>query len=180
MVEKKCISSAPCINIKKVKQLPTKGEPNTIYYVKGDNDLGVKNYITDINGNPTLVGSVTTLLDLLDVIPKSYSGQGGKFLQISEDEKGIVFSEISDYYEDTLVNINLTSQDEEVILQWQPYISKHGLKPASISLYERNTQYNSKCTSPDYTEDNGLTYKWYVGLNSPRQWEIRISGYTTS
>lgn len=74
--------------------------------------------------------------------------------------------------------VTLTTE-EEVTLVWSTlYLQKHGSRPAYIDLYEVGTGYTVKCTSPVYSEDCGETYKFYVGLNSPRKWEIRVVGYT--
>lgn len=79
----------------------------------------------------------------------------------------------------TFVSISLGSLDEEVVLDWSSALSsKHGTRPVYLDLYELNTDVAVQSTSRFYSEDNGLTYRWYVGIESPRTWEIRIMGYT--
>lgn len=77
----------------------------------------------------------------------------------------------------SFVNIVLGENDEEVIINWSSYASLHGAKPIYIDLYQVIETDQVQSTSRVYTEDNGATYRWYVGLNSPRTWEVRIFGY---
>lgn len=180
MVDKKVKSSAPCINFIKGKQLPAVGKPNTVYYVKGNGDTVVKSYITDINGNPTLISGtevqVNTFINLLDT-PNSYAGQGGKVVRVKEDATGLEFITISSTPY-SFIPVTIQSGVQEVVLTWSTVANKHGLKPIYIDLYEvlgENVQVQS--TARAYTEDGGLTYRWFVSATSNRNWEIRIYGY---
>lgn len=72
----------------------------------------------------------------------------------------------------------LELSDEEVILLWDTELQQvHGTRPVYIDLYEITSTGSVQSTARVYTEDNGVSYKWYVSTNSPRNWEIRIMGY---
>ncbi|GEM_PF-2000532 len=78
----------------------------------------------------------------------------------------------------TILLILLQPENEEVVLEWtEDLFNKHGNMPLTLNLYEFNGGVLKKCSSPDYTEDNGLTWRFYVGLNSSRIWMLKIGGY---
>lgn len=143
----------------------------TIYDIVIAPDLIKKaNFIVLANGGGGGTGEVETFLELSDT-PNSYAGGAGKLTIVNDSESALIFRNLN-----TIVNILINENDEEVSLTWSSYLFNHGLRPVMIVLYTRNA-IPTKSTSPDYTEDGGITYKWYVGKNSPREWQIRIIGY---
>lgn len=79
----------------------------------------------------------------------------------------------------SFITVNLGYVDDKVILDWSTLAAKHGTRPIYIDLYELNSTSIIQSYTVNYTEDNGLTYKWFVGLDSARNYEIRVYGYTT-
>ncbi|WP_202703161.1 SGNH/GDSL hydrolase family protein [Flavobacterium sp. UGB4466] len=80
----------------------------------------------------------------------------------------------------TFLPIVLNDLSTIIVINWSDHISKHGTRPVYIDLYELIPSTSIKSDVNVYSDDGGVTYKWNVGAESTRFYEVRIYGYTTA